>query len=99
MIPVVAIVLHCLELIKLQPAQKVLYQILQIFPPVAEEITQSADQVKMRIISQSIKGISRVLQKLLKYFNNNAILTPFVLPSAGVFPVFFFVKISFGSSL
>ena len=62
-------------------------------------MTEFLDQVKISSISQSIKGISRVLQKLLKYFNNNAILTPFVLPSAGVFPVFFFVKISFGSSL
>ena len=31
-------------------------------PPDAEEITQSADQVKMRLILQVIKGISRVLQ-------------------------------------
>ena len=31
-------------------------------------ITQFSDQVKIRIISQLINGISSVLQKLLKYF-------------------------------
>ena len=41
----------------------------------------------MRLILQLIKGISRVLQKLLKYFNGIAILTFFVLPSAGFFPI------------
>ena len=38
---------------------------------------------------QLIKGFSRVLEKLLKYFNGTAILTSFVLSSAGVFPVIF----------
>ena len=42
----------------------------------------------MRLISQLINGISRVSQKLLKYFNGTAISTSFVLPAAGVFPVF-----------
>ena len=55
--------------------------------PAAEEITQSVDQVKIRSISQLIKGISRVLQKLPKYFNSTGILTFFVLQVAGVFPV------------
>ena len=41
----------------------------------------------MRFISQLIKGISRVLQKLLKYFSDNAISTFFLLPAAGVLPV------------
>ena len=41
----------------------------------------------MRLISQLIKGISRVLQKLLKYFNGIAISTSFVLPAVGFFPV------------
>ena len=58
----------------------------------------------MRLISQLIKGISRVLQKLLKYFNGTIISTSFVLPSAGVFPIIFIldlndleaVKLSFG---
>ena len=35
----------------------------------ALEITQFADQVKMRLISQLINDISIILQKLLKYFN------------------------------
>ena len=41
----------------------------------------------MRLISQLIEGISGVPQKLFKYFNGTAILTSFVLPEAGVFPV------------
>ena len=41
----------------------------------------------MRLISQLINGISRVLQNLLKYFNDTVILTYLVLPSVGVFPV------------
>ena len=61
----------------------------------------------MRLISQLIKGISRVLQKLLKYFNGITILRSFVLKLAGVFPVIFtlnsndseFTILSFGSSL
>ena len=61
----------------------------------------------MRLISQLIKGISRVLQKLLKYFNNTAILTSFVLLESEVFAVIFtlnwndleFATLSFGSSL
>ena len=57
--------------------------------PVAAEITQSLEQVKMRLISRLIKGISRVLPKLLKYSNGTAILTSFVLPIGGVLPVVF----------
>ena len=75
--------------------------------PVAEEIIQSSDQVRMRLISQLIKGISRVLQKLLKYFNGTDISTSVVLPAAPVFPVIFslglsnseFSKVVFGSTL
>ena len=52
--------------------------------PTAEEITHFLDQVKSRLISQLINGISRVVQKLLKYFNGTAILISFVLPPAGV---------------
>ena len=53
----------------------------------AEEIIHFLDQVKSRLISQLINGISRVLQELLKYFNGTAILTFFVLLEEGVFPV------------
>ena len=48
------------------------------WPAAALDITQFADQVKMRIISQLINCILRVLQKLLKYFNGTIILTAFV---------------------
>ena len=39
----------------------------------------------MRLISQSIKGILTVLQKLLQYFNSIAISTIFALPLTGFF--------------
>ena len=75
-------------LIKLQPEDKVLFQ--SSFPsPVELVITQSLEHVNSRLTSQLINGISRVLQKLLKYFNGTIISTSFVFPSAGVFPVFF----------
>ena len=48
----------------------------------------------MRLISQLIKGISRVLQKLLKYFNGTIISTSFVLLSAGVFPIIFILDLN-----
>ena len=74
--------------------------------PVELVITQVDDHVKMRLTSQLINGISRVLQKLLNYFNGKTISRSFILPSAGVFPVIFIldlndsesVKLSFGSS-
>ena len=61
----------------------------------------------MRLISQLINDISRILQKLLKYINSTAVLTSFVFPAAGVFPVILIlylndsdsVIVSFGSSL
>ena len=60
--------------------------------------------LKERLTSHFINGISRVLQKLLKCFDGIIILTSFVLPAAGVFPVIFaldlndseFAKLSFG---
>ena len=55
--------------------------------PIVEEITHFLDQVDSRLIAQLINVISRVLQKLLKYFNETAILTSFVLSVVGVFPV------------
>ena len=70
-------------------------------------ITQVDDHIKIKLTSQLIKGISRVLKKLLKYFNRTIISTSFSLPAAGVFPVTFILdlndlesaKLSFGSSL
>ena len=55
------------------------------------EITQSADQVRIRLLSQLIKNISTVLQKLLKYFTGTAILTSFALPGAGTFSSYFYL--------
>ena len=40
-------------------------------------ITQVDDHVKMRLTSQLINGISRILQKLLEYFNGTNISTSF----------------------
>ena len=57
--------------------------------PVELVITQVDDHVNWRLILQIINGISRVLQKLLKYFESIIISTSFVLPSSGVFPVIF----------
>ena len=58
-------------------------------------ITQVDDHVKIRLTSQLIKGISRVLQKLLEYVNGTIISTSFVLPSVGVFPVIFILDLSY----
>ena len=40
-------------------------------------ITQFLYQFRLRLISQLIEGISRVLQKLPKYFSADVILTAF----------------------
>ena len=70
-------------------------------------LDQDDDHVKMTFTSQLINSISRVFQELLKYFNGTIISTPFVFPSAGVFPVILIldlnhsecVNVSFASSL
>ena len=49
---------------------------------------QVDDHVKIRLTSQLVNDISRVLQKLLKCFNGAVISTSFVLPLA-VFPIIF----------
>ena len=41
-------------------------------------ITQFSDQFRSRVISQLIKGISRLLQRLLRYFNGTNFSTFFV---------------------
>ena len=61
----------------------------------------------MRLIAQFFNGISRVLQKLLKYFNGTTISMFVLLSASGVFPVILilyvndseFTILSFGSSL
>ena len=49
----------------LQPEHSFVSVILNFVSPVAEEITQSLDHFEIRLTSQLISGISRVLQKLL----------------------------------
>ena len=50
------------------------------------------DQVRIRLISQLINGIARVLQKLLKYFNGTLVLT-FFLPSSPVLSAIFVLNL------
>ena len=62
-------------------------------------ITQFLDQVKISSISQLIKGISRVLQKLLKYFSGTIIsisTLPAIVPllPSPVWPVIFALKLN-----
>ena len=49
----------------------------------------------MRLTSQLINGISRVTQKLLKYFNG----TSFVLPSLGLYPVILILDLNDSESV
>ena len=48
----------------------------------------------MRLNSQLIKGISRILLKLLKYFNETIISKLFIPPSLLVWPVIFVLKLN-----
>ena len=81
--------------------------ILNLPSPLELVITHVYRHVKKRLTSPLINNISRVFQKLLKYFNGTIILTSFALPQAGVFPVLFnldlndleFAKLSFYSFL
>ena len=81
--------------------------IANFYSPSELVITQSLEHVKRSSTSQIINGISRVLQKLHKYFNGTIISTSFVFPLLGVFPVIFTLDLndsesamlSFGSSL
>ena len=67
-----------------------MFVILNFVAPAAEGTTQSLNQVK---ISELIYYISRVLQKLLKYFNGTAISTSFLLTAGGAFPVIFILHL------
>ena len=93
MISFFSIVLHYFEPTKLQMEHKVLYQLLQMLLLLYQQITNFSDQVKMKLVSQLIKGISRVLQKLLKYFNCTILSTSF-LPLAAVLPVIFCLNLN-----
>ena len=59
--------------------------------PVELVIKQDVDQVKVRLILQFIKGILRVLQILLSYFNDTAILTSFVVTNSRTFSHYFYL--------
>ena len=58
--------------------------------PIELVITQVDDHFKMSLTSQLIHSVSRVLQKLLKYFYGTWISTFFVLPLFGGFLSFSF---------
>ena len=62
-------------------------------------ITQFSEQVETSSTSQLIKGISRVLQKLLKYFSGTIISTFSMSPSSLVLPIIFDLKLSESASL
>ena len=55
-------------------------------------ITQFSDQFKSRFISQSIKGISRVLQTWIRYLNGTNTST-FFGPLSSVWPVNFTLRL------
>ena len=78
------------ELIKLLLKHKIFSVIANLPAPVELVIAQVDEHVKMRLISQLINSISRILQKSLKYFNGTIISTSFVLLLALVFPVIFY---------
>ena len=48
----------------------------------------------MGLTSPLNNAISRVLQKLLKYFRGTIISTSFSLPATGVFPVIFILDLN-----
>ena len=73
---IAAIVFHYIELIKSQLEHKVLYQLSQMLVCYWHYchnswllFLHSSEQVNKLLISQIINGISRVLQRLLRYFN------------------------------
>ena len=66
----------------------VIANVVSWFPTVLDAITRFLDQVRIRLISQLIKGISRVFQKLLTYFNGTNISKIFT-QLAPVTPVIF----------
>ena len=56
-----AIVLHYLELIKIRLERKILYQLLEVLFLYLQKVIQFSDQLKMTLISQLVKDISRVI--------------------------------------
>ena len=82
--------MHYFDLIKEILEYKILFQIFQMW---GFNLQQFADQVKIRLISQLIKGISKVFQKLLKYFNGTIVSMPSILPLVPLWPVIFALKL------
>ena len=66
---------------------------------VAEEVAKFLDQVKIRLSSQLINDILRVLQKLIKYFNGTDSSTFFVLQTSGSFPVILILDLNDSDSV
>ena len=66
-----------LQLIKLKLEHEsfvsVIPNVAGLFEPVLDNITQFADQIRIRLVSQLINRIPWLLQKLLKYFNGTII--------------------------
>ena len=87
--------MYHLLLIRLQQEHSFVSAIANFVFQAAEEIIQISDQVKLGLISQSVNGISRVLQKLLKCFNDTTTSTCFVLLSAGGFLVILILGIGY----
>ena len=52
----------------------------------------------MTLTSQLVNSVSRVLPKLLKYFNGTIISTSFVLSSAGVSSIIFTLDLNVSES-
>ena len=73
LISIVAIVLHYLALIRLKLKQSFVWGIANVSALVSLDNTHFSDQLKVRLISNLIK----VLQKLLHYFNCTIISTWF----------------------
>ena len=85
---------------KITTRTRIVVSVIANFSTPAESvITQVDEQVRMRLVSQLIKGISRVLQKLLKYFSGIIISTFSMCLSSLVLPIIFDVKLNESVSL
>ena len=85
--------MHYLDLIKLQLEHKIIENVVAWTATSVATITQFSNQIRSRLISQLIKSIWRVLQKLLRYFNGT-ILSTFFVSLLPVWPVIFSSLIS-----
>ena len=74
-------------MINLLLQHKVFSLIANVAAPEELVTIQIDEHFKMRLISQLINDISRVIQKLLNCFNDTSISTSFLLSLLGVFAV------------